>query len=70
MGRAADRRGFTEDVRLALLEGDMDSVETIVKGWDEKFEAIRRSNLGILAGIVVASILMVINVIVLSQQGG
>lgn len=59
MSRSQERSTFTTDVRVQLLEGDVDEVAADLK-------AIRQLATGILTALVVASIMLAINLAVAS----
>lgn len=59
MSRSQERSSFDLDVRMRLIEGDMDEVASDLK-------AIRQLATGILTALVVASIMLAINLAVAS----
>lgn len=65
MGRTDDRAGFTDDVRLRLLEQDADRSDGQFDRLVGELASLRKVMSGILAAVVTASILLAINVIVL-----
>lgn len=59
MSRSQERASFSQEVRVQLLEGDVDEVAADLK-------AIRQLATGILTALVVASIMLAINLAVAS----
>jgi hypothetical protein len=68
MSRFTNRGALSADIRLMWLENDMDEVEIVVERFDSKLTNIQRLLVGILVSVTTASILLVINVIVIGQQ--
>ncbi|RTL08434.1 MAG: hypothetical protein EKK62_07700 [Acidimicrobiia bacterium] len=64
MSRAEERKGFDTDVRVRLLESDLDDNETAIDALRKEIAATRQVLTGILVAVTVASIMLAINLVV------
>jgi hypothetical protein len=64
MGRTADRAGYDHQVRLSLVEKDIDQVEEGMSGLRAEIAATRQVLIGILIAVTTASILLAVNLVV------
>lgn len=69
MTRSDQRRGYEPDVRLSLLESDVDELVGAVAKINTKIEEemgnIRRLLVGLLVSVTTAALLLVINIFVI-----
>lgn len=66
MSRSQERASFSTEVRVQLLEGDVDDVAAVQADFKADLKAIRQIATGILTALVVASIMLAINLAVVS----
>ena len=72
VARNEQRKFFTEETRLALLEGDVDSIETTHHSdWVElkdEIKGLSRVMIGLLISLATASVLLALNLVVLGNK--
>lgn len=61
MTRAADRAGFTSDVRLRLLEDDADELQLAVSSVNDRLGKILWALVGVLISVTTSAILLAVN---------
>lgn len=61
MGRATDRSGFSDVVRLRLLEDDVDAHEDVMRGVNERLSKILWAVVGVLISVSTSAILLALN---------
>lgn len=61
MGRATDRTGFSDVVRLRLLEDDVDGFEDAMRGVNERLSKILWAIVGVLISVSTSAILLALN---------
>lgn len=61
MSRAAARAGFTDKVRLRLLEDDADEHDTAMARIDERLSKILWALVGVLISVATSAVLLAIN---------
>lgn len=61
MGRATDRAGFSDVVRLRLLEDDVDAHEDAMRGVNERLSKILWAVVGVLISVSTSAILLALN---------
>jgi hypothetical protein len=64
MGRNEDRREFTTDTRMSLLEGDLDRQDLRLDQFVAELKGLRQVLVGILVSLTTASILLAVNLAV------
>lgn len=65
MSNRTDRRdGMNTDVRVRLLESDMDDLEAMGKRLEGAIDGVRRALIGILISVTTASVLLALNLAV------
>ena len=69
MSRAEDRRDFDRDVRVALLESDMDKDDKEKGAIRDELKGMSRVLMGLLVAVATAAILLAANV-ALQATGG
>jgi hypothetical protein len=67
--RSSERATFTHEVRVQLLEGDMDEHENEMGGLRRELAATRQVLTGILIALTTASLMLAIN-LVMNVLGG
>lgn len=69
MARSDQRKGFEPDVRLTLLETDVDGLGDSVRAINQKIEdemgGVRKLLVGLLISVTTAALLLVINIFVI-----
>ncbi len=68
--RNVRRAGYDDDVRLKLVEDDLDGYDSELSKLTEQLQRMGKLFIGILCSLVVASVLMAINVSLLIGGGG
>lgn len=66
--RTENRAGFDEAGRIRLLEGDMDSNDSVVKEINNRLARNNQLLVGILISVTTASILMLVNILALGGR--
>lgn len=61
MTRSEDRASYPQDIRIQLIEQDLDSHEKLYKALEGRLAGIQSVLIGILVSVTTASILLVIN---------
>ncbi len=61
MSRATARAAFTEEVRLRLVEDDLDEHETLMAAVTERLSKILWAVVGVLISVTTSAILLAIN---------
>lgn len=61
--RASDRAGFAEDVRIRLLESDMDQKDDQYEELRNEIKGLQRVMVGMLISLATASILLALNIV-------
>ena len=64
MGRNEDRREFTTDTRMSLLEGDLGRQDLRLDQFVAELKGLRQVLVGILVSLTTASILLAVNLAV------
>lgn len=64
MGRSADRRGETAEVRILLLEGDADLTDKTMSTLNDRVGKMLWAMVGILISTTTAAIMLVLNLTV------
>ena len=65
MGRTEDRAGFSDDVRLRLVEHDLDRIDDRIDRLVAEIAGLRRVLTGILITLATGTVMLAVNVIVL-----
>ncbi len=55
-------------VRLSLVEGDLDTMDTSLDGVRQDLAGLRKILVGILVSVTTASVLMVINIVLIGTR--
>ena len=78
MSRSEDRRGFSDDTRLRLMEGDLDRIERVIREeFDElrsemklgdsasgkEIHAVQRVLIGVLISLTTATFMLAVNLL-------
>ncbi len=63
MSRTHQRKGFTNDTRMALLEGDADSLEGDIAGINDKLDTLIKVAIKAGVGLATSAVLIVTDVV-------
>ena len=69
MARSDDRRDFTVDTKIRLLERDADMQEDATHHTNERLDGMQRVMIGILAATASSAVLLAINIAVQAAGG-
>lgn len=59
--RSTIRKGFTQAVRITLIEDDIDTVETVMSDLAGELKAIKNVLIGLLISITTAAVVLALN---------
>lgn len=68
--RTAARNGMPDTIRIRLLESDMDTSDENMRGIRDDLAGVKKILVGILVSVTTASILLVVNVLVIGSKTG
>ncbi len=63
MSRAHERKGFDQETRVTLLEGDADTIEVTVAGIQKSMQRVVSALIGATITLATSSILMALNLV-------